>query len=235
VYGVQARGIDGVDRPAETIEEMALDYADRIERVNPAGSFVLAGHSLGGLLAWETARVLRSRGRHIALLALIDSRVPHRGWVEGDGVVRRLSPLRMMRRRVRRIGADAYYGARYASFALRGAAVSPELARIRQIRSSSRAFDAYRPTTLDEHVVFFAAGGAGRARPPVPGRRPSEDDWRELAGTIEVVEVPGTHTGDDSILAEPNVEVLAEELRVRIEVAAAQAEVVDSLPGPVSA
>jgi thioesterase domain-containing protein len=69
----------------------------------------------------------------------------------------------------------------------------------------------------------------------VPGRRPSEDDWRELAGTIEVVEVPGTHTGDDSILAEPNVEVLAEELRVRIEVAAAQAEVVDSLPGPVSA
>jgi hypothetical protein len=170
------------------------------------------------------------------LLALLDSRVPHRGWVDVDGEVRQLSPIGMMRRRVRRLGGDAYYGARYASFALRGAAVPPELARIRQIRSSSRAFEAYRPTALDEHVVFFAARGSGRARPPVPGGRPSEDDWRELAGTIDVVEVPGTHTGDDSLLAEPNVEVLAEELRVRIEGTARQAEsVVDSLPGPLPA
>ena len=236
VYGVQARGIDGSDRPAETIEEMALDYADRIERAKPEGSLALAGHSLGGLLAWETAIILRRRGRQIALLALLDSRVPHRGWVDIDGEVRQLTPIGMMRRRLRRIGGDAYYGARYASFALRGAAVPPELARIRQIRSSSRAFEAYRPTTLDEHVVFFAARGSGRARPPVPGGRPSEDDWRELAGTIDVVEVPGTHTGDDSLLAEPNVEVLAEELRVRIEGTARQAEsVVDSLPGPLPA
>jgi thioester reductase-like protein len=70
----------------------------------------------------------------------------------------------------------------------------------------------------------------------VPGGRPSEDDWRELAGTIDVVEVPGTHTGDDSLLAEPNVEVLAEELRVRIEGTARQAEfAADSLPGPMPA
>ncbi len=217
VYGIQARGIDGSGRPVESIEAMAEEYANRIEKANPVGSCVLAGHSLGGLLAWETARVLRGRGRHIALLALFDSRVPHRGWVDVDGETRQLTALGMMQRRLRRLGGDAYYGTRYTAFAIRRAAVPPELARIRQIRSSSRAFEAYRPTPLEEHVVFFAARGSGRGRPPVPDGRPSEQDWQELAETIEVVRVPGTHTGDDSLLAEPNVEVLARELRTRIE------------------
>ncbi len=219
VFGIQARGIDGGDRPVKSMEEMAEEYANRIERANPVGSCVLAGHSLGGLLAWETARVLRQRGRHVALLALFDSRVPHRGWVDIDGETRQLTPAGMLRRRFRRWGGDLFYGTRYTTFAMRGAAVPPELARIRQIRSSSRAFEAYRPTPLEEHVVFFAARGSGRSRPPVPDGRPSEEDWRELAATIEVVRVPGTHTGVDSLLAEPNVEVLARELGTRIEAA----------------
>jgi len=217
VFGIQARGIDGSGRPLDSIESMAEEYADRVEKANPVGSCVLAGHSLGGLLAWETARVLRKRGRDIALLALFDSRVPHRGWVDVDGETRQLTAIGMVQRRLRRLGGDAFYGARYTAFALRGAAVPPDLARIRQIRSSSRAFEAYRPSPLEEHVVFFAARGSGRGRPPVPDGRPSEQDWQELTETLEVVRVPGTHTGDDSLLAEPNVEVLARELRTRIE------------------
>lgn len=215
VFGLQARGIDGIGRPPETIEDMAEEYADRIERVCPTGGCILAGHSLGGLLAWETARTLRRRGRDVALLALLDSRIPRPGWVEVDGEVRQLTLLGRARRRIRRLGGDLYYGGRYASHSIRRRAIPPGLARTRQIRSSSRAFEAYKPGPLDQRVVFFAARGSGHGAEH--GTEPSDRGWRNLAGSIEVVTVPGTHTGVDSVLAEPNVDVLAGELRTRIQ------------------
>ena len=226
VHGLQAQGVDGVGRPAETIEEMAEVYADRIEEASPIGSCVLAGHSLGGLLAWETARVLRHRGREVAMVALLDSRLPRRGLVELDGELRQLTRLGRLRRFIRRLVADRVYGLRYASYSLRGAAIPPKLARVRQIRSASRAFELYRPTPQDQHVAFFAARGSGPSA--IRGSGPSVDEWRELAGSIEVVEVPGSHTGDDSILKEPNVEVLASEFRARITGVANRSERLDS-------
>jgi thioesterase domain-containing protein/acyl carrier protein len=213
VYGIQARGVDGVGRPGETIEEMGEQYADLIELANPTGSCILAGHSLGGLLAWQTAHSLRRRGRDVAMVALFDSRVPRRGWVEIDGELRKLTRLGRGRRSMRRFGADLVYGMRYSWYSMRGAAAPPALARIRQIRSSSQAFEAYRPAPLDQKVVFFAALGSGAE---IPGAGPSDEEWRTLAGSIEVVAVPGKHTGDDSLLAEPNVGVLAHEFSVRI-------------------
>jgi hypothetical protein len=148
------------------------------------------------------------------MVALFDSRVPRRGWVEIDGELRQLTRLGRGRRRMRRFGADLVYGMRYSWYSMRGVAAPPALARIRQIRSSSQAFEAYRPAPLDQKVVFFAALGSGAGG--IPGAAPSDEEWRNLATTIEVVAVPGKHTGDDSLLAEPNVEVLADEFSVRI-------------------
>lgn len=63
-------------------------------------------------------------------------------------------------------------------------------------------------------MVFFAARGSGPGA--IRGPWPSDREWRDLTGSIDVVEVPGSHTGDDSILKEPNVDVLASEFRARV-------------------
>ena len=160
------------------------------------------------------------------MVALLDSRLPRRGLVELDGELRQLTRLGRLRRFIRRLVADRVYGLRYASYSLRGAAIPPKLARVRQIRSASRAFELYRPTPQDQHVAFFAARSSGPSA--IRGSGPSVDEWRELAGSIEVVEVPGSHTGDDSILKEPNVEVLASEFRARITGVANRSERLDS-------
>lgn len=73
VYGVQARGVDGTEKPHASLAEMASDYAEAIHGAVAAGPIHLAGWSLGGNIAQEVARQLHSRGRRVETLALLDA------------------------------------------------------------------------------------------------------------------------------------------------------------------
>ena len=73
IYGMQARGLDGVDEPLATIEEMAEFHLEAIRRQQAHGPYFLIGYSLGGLVTLEIAQRLRAGGEKIALLALVDS------------------------------------------------------------------------------------------------------------------------------------------------------------------
>jgi thioesterase domain-containing protein/acyl carrier protein len=73
VFGLQARGIDGRVPPRASIAEMASDYAAEITAVQPSGPYLLMGWSLGGLIAFETARQMAAAGHEIGLLAVIDA------------------------------------------------------------------------------------------------------------------------------------------------------------------
>lgn len=73
VYGLQARGIDGREPPRARLEEMAADYTAEMRSVQPTGPYWLLGWSLGGLIAYETARQLVEAGETIGLLAVIDA------------------------------------------------------------------------------------------------------------------------------------------------------------------
>lgn len=77
VYGVQARGLNRQELPPQTIQEMAADYVAQIRSVQPEGSYFLAGHSAGGVVAFEMARQLRQIGKEVELLALLDCRLSH--------------------------------------------------------------------------------------------------------------------------------------------------------------
>jgi thioesterase domain-containing protein/acyl carrier protein len=72
-YGLQAQGLDGASAPLTTIEAMAALYAREIRRAQPHGPYYLGGYCMGGTLAYEVARQLRSAGEEIALLALFDT------------------------------------------------------------------------------------------------------------------------------------------------------------------
>jgi thioesterase domain-containing protein/acyl carrier protein len=73
LYGLQARGIDGREPPRARLEEMAADYVAELRKVQPVGPYFLLGWSLGGLIVFEMARQLASRGDRTALVAIIDA------------------------------------------------------------------------------------------------------------------------------------------------------------------
>ena len=77
IYGMQARGIDGLDAPLASVEEMAQFHLDAIKKLQTEGPYFLIGYSLGGLVALEIAQRLSAGGEKVALLALVDS-YPHR-------------------------------------------------------------------------------------------------------------------------------------------------------------
>ncbi|HEV8435639.1 MAG TPA: alpha/beta fold hydrolase, partial [Thermoanaerobaculia bacterium] len=76
VNGIQARGLDGKGEPHDTLEQMAADYIREIRGVQSEGPYLLAGHSMGGVIAFEIARQLHYQNQRVAFLGLFDSVAP---------------------------------------------------------------------------------------------------------------------------------------------------------------
>lgn len=72
---VAIHGIPAWERvpAAATVEEEARHLADGLQSVQPSGPYWLGGHSGGGLVAWEMARVLEERGAEVAGVVMLDS------------------------------------------------------------------------------------------------------------------------------------------------------------------
>jgi acetoacetyl-CoA synthetase len=78
VYGIRARGLNPGEAPQASVEEMAASYVELIREVQPQGPYRLAGHSFGGLLAFEMARLLAEQGQEIDWLGIIDAELDDR-------------------------------------------------------------------------------------------------------------------------------------------------------------
>ena len=76
IYGIQAPGIDGAQEPLDRVEDMAELYLNSLDELHQGDTFILIGYSFGGLVALEMAQRLAARGKHIGLIALLDS-YPH--------------------------------------------------------------------------------------------------------------------------------------------------------------
>jgi amino acid adenylation domain-containing protein len=72
VYGVEAAGLDEGTAPATSLDAMAAGYLDAIRAAQPEGPYLLAGWSMGGLVAYEIARRLEDLGQQVAQLVLLD-------------------------------------------------------------------------------------------------------------------------------------------------------------------
>jgi aspartate racemase len=73
VYGLQARGLDGVAPPFSSIGEMARSYTDEIRSVQQGGPYFVGGACFGGVVALEIARNLAAAGEQVAFVAMLDS------------------------------------------------------------------------------------------------------------------------------------------------------------------
>lgn len=220
VLGIQARGVDGTAEPLRTIEEMAAYCEEAVVAAHPDGPYLFAGYSLGGLVAYETARRMRASGRDVALVALIDARViPPLDF--GSEVRRDLTLIRRYGRRgmravgrrlaarIRRVAGRVRHDPKILWYRLTGRPLSPLLAGRRLTAAGVEAAAGYDPSPYDGRVLYLVAGHLS-AR----WRRRAVEPWhRIVTGRFEVAEVPGTHKGSGSIMHEPNARRLAEHLR----------------------
>ncbi len=68
-YVLQPHGLGGEEIPL-SIEEMALDYAQKIQAIQPQGPYYFGGFCHGGYLAYEITKFFEKRGEKIEILLI---------------------------------------------------------------------------------------------------------------------------------------------------------------------
>lgn len=76
VLSVEYPGADGLAPPLTDMEELGRIVAEALRAAQPAGPFLLAGHSFGSHLGLEVARHLLAAGREVAHLVVFDTVAP---------------------------------------------------------------------------------------------------------------------------------------------------------------
>ncbi|MGE3935918.1 MAG: amino acid adenylation domain-containing protein, partial [Rhodospirillaceae bacterium] len=71
-YGLQSIGLDGSERPLESIEAIAARFVEEIRVVQPHGPYRLLGACLGAAVTLEMAHQLVAAGERIAFLGFLD-------------------------------------------------------------------------------------------------------------------------------------------------------------------
>ncbi len=204
IYGVQMHALEYRGIPDFTVRRAAERFLRAFAGLPTNGPYVLMGHSYGGSVAFEVARELRRAGYEVALLALIDTFPPagdtnvrprglidrtKRVWdaVPGDRPLDRLIAIP----RMVTAGPIRYRGIKhYGGFFNRGSAMQ----------------ELHRPGAYAGQTVAYAGeDNAGE----VDYRR-----WGDvLTGRWTLEYVPGDH---HTVLREPFVQAMADDLRARI-------------------
>ncbi len=234
-YGLQARGLDGIQNPISEIEVMAARYIEEIRLLQPNGPYFLGGASFGGTVALEIAQQLVEKGEEVALLAIFDH-APHNIKIEipyGKFKTRlvvasklignfpfwlkeflHLGPSRMLMRFRRKLRVAQKVKAQPELNNLEHfdpvdfIDFGTELSqhRLQLISTHYRAMKVYNPKPYPGHVTLFRA----RSRPLLNVYEP-EWGWQKLApGRVSVINIAGSHEG---MFKKPNVYQLAEKLR----------------------
>ena len=229
-YGLQSVGLDGQQTPFTSIAAMAAHYINEIGQLQPEGPYYLGGRSFGGVVAYEMAQQLRARGRHVALVALLDT--DPIGWLK---LFKRGTALKLqtrfltlrIRRHLRNLQGLKLFGKlNYIreKIVYKKRKVETWRWQIEQKLKSERDPDLvdtlrdveefnylaatnYKPCIYPDRVTFFYATEE-------VGSLENQFGWQTLAtGGVEVVEIPGNH---QNMIKSPNVELLAEQLKLRL-------------------
>ncbi|MBW4493514.1 MAG: amino acid adenylation domain-containing protein [Oscillatoria princeps RMCB-10] len=230
VYGLQARGLDGQEEPHRRVEDMAADYIKEIRTVQLHGPYFLAGHSLGGIVAFEIAQQLAKAGERVALLALFDTFSPMLFNKETPPFRYQLSIHKLNLSRLKPTERLSYVTDRvkwkieglrqkltdkfYLWSGLPNPDLIPEIFRLVE-EANRQAVRNYLPQVYPGRVTLFRSieRPTRKYYDPLLG-------WGELAaGGVEVVEVPGHHK---TLILEPYVRFLAEKLRACLDKAQAE-------------
>jgi len=189
VYGMQARGVDGLTDPISRVEEMAHYHLQAIQRLQPCGPYFLIGYSLGGLVALEIAQCLSRNGEKIGLLAMLDS-YPDRHHLSLGQRARlewRLAKGRaasLLRAGGHQLGGEDSSASASEQHQSEGS-IARAMQRVKD--EQYRALRSYRPRFYDGKVRFVRAA--------IPSYFPEDPVavWGRLVRELEVETMPGNH------------------------------------------
>jgi amino acid adenylation domain-containing protein len=216
-YGLQSRGVEDGQDPHTRIEDMAAYYIEAMQTVQPTGPYLLGGWSMGGVVAFEMAQQLDAQGQLVALLALLDGRIPSPDTTfpeqneEAISLVERyfgisFGPLESMAE----LPEDEQLAVMLDE--AKSAGLVPEELDVGQARRFVTLLknDLHATQTYELHsypgcISFFKASETleGPSTDPTMGW----SDWAR--GGVDVHVVPGNHA---NLMYEPHVEVLAQKL-----------------------
>jgi amino acid adenylation domain-containing protein len=188
-----------------SVELMATDLLAAIRRVQPHGPYYIAGHSFGGILAYEIASQLRIAGECVDWLGILDASTP----AEAERWLRARFSLRSRLRRLVRLGlrrapAKVVAVLRREStdaVASLGKKLDPLGASQFDWEGAMALVLKYQPAGTDVPMELVAptklmlSGGSGQL------------GWEKVhRGSLATFTVPGDHL---SMLTQPQVDILA--------------------------
>jgi thioesterase domain-containing protein len=202
-YGLQAQGLDGEQSFHTRVEDMAAHYIKELTTVRSRGPYYIGGYSFGGMVALEMAHQLKAQRHEIGLIVLLDT---FPGQLKSTGSLFRTYltlPWDEQRMHLSRKAKAFPRSVR------RRVAMMRLPAALKNIRNSCySAARAYQPKPYDGPIILFRASEKGLSSVS------QESAWKSLAPQIEIYEVSGHH---GNIVDEPQVRLLADELRACLE------------------
>jgi amino acid adenylation domain-containing protein len=216
-YGLQAKGLEEGQEPHTQIEEMATYYIEALRTLQPEGPYHIGGWSAGGVVAFEMAQQLLAQGQQVALLALLDARIPgpEEDFADDDfeatllaDFIRYFGLSLDSRESLARLPKDELLSrvlaqAKLAGLVPQDVEASQAHPFIELCKADFRATRNYVPRRYPGRVTLFRAAQelAGISSDPMLG-------WSKWAAEgVEVHVVPGNHA---SMVYKPHVDVLAQ-------------------------
>jgi amino acid adenylation domain-containing protein len=222
VFGIELLLTGTKTVPSIRMEETAAGYLREIRELQPTGPYFLAGHSFGGMLAFEIALQLTSSGQTVAFLGMFDTlapgSIPQADILERVDIhsqnLRRLVPgerLKYLRERAKSLSVKMARFTPFLYIAEKLKMIPKDLSWINQV-----AYLRYGPGSFPGKITLFRVN-----------ERPSyvlsdlTAGWKDYAAELEILDVPGTHA---SLLQEPHIDRLASEMKKSLLVAQKQAK-----------
>jgi amino acid adenylation domain-containing protein len=223
IYGLQSQGIDGKQQPLERVEDMASYFIKSIQTVQPHGPYFLLGYSFGGLVAFEIARQLAELDERVEFLGLVDIRSPIvpkdtmsvKKWLNLHlGELKKLEfkdRIKYFTDKVtHRVAIKTKgYAEEYKNMMTKKLSgfemFKPELLNV--LESNLQATKNYSPQVYQGNATLFWCEYQSLYIEKYP-----DLGWGNIvSGGVDTVFIPGEHL---SLLAEPHVQVFAENLKL---------------------
>ena len=219
LYGMSSALSDEPETPHfRDLVNSAKYYAERIRQIQDRGPYHLIGVSFGGLVAYETAQILRSQGEEVKFLGLLDTYFPHANGLYQPSLNQRLS------RHLEKISSDGFahifnrlqWRTNATKDYLRYSFSKIDWVRDNLIDRTGRNFaqtiyieqKKEQVKVNQDYVIkpYQSAVHMFRAADDIDPKL----EWQNLVrDELHIHDVPGEHL---EILQEPNVKVLAAEI-----------------------
>jgi thioesterase domain-containing protein len=201
VYGLQNPAMLGNGLPDWSVRALARRYLKEVRKVQPEGPYFLAGHSFGGMVAFEMSQQLERVGQKVALLVLIDTlRFSVGDTVRDAAFSGSGAPIRSSRSYARRLLRSAKMVWRTSRAGFRPEPGSSQYWLF--FEHSRTLLQRYKPRPWGGQTVVFVAKGSEESGDAF--------DWTGLlTGPSETRYCPGEHL---TIYREPYAQGFASEL-----------------------